>query len=108
MGTLAPSMNSVQIGQKSYEMPPRDGLTVAYFLTVAGIGRSLRFYETVFGDRILSGGDSKGAPRVHSDRECVAHHRRRGGPAPEKPSVTLDPDGYIIEVGQNKPEFTYG
>jgi hypothetical protein len=28
------SMNRVQIGQKSYEMPPRDGFTVAYFLTV--------------------------------------------------------------------------
>jgi len=27
-------MNRVQIGQKSYEMPPRDGFTVAYFLTV--------------------------------------------------------------------------
>ena len=55
-------MNSVQIGQKSYEMPPRDGFTVAYFLTVADIDRSARFYETVFGGRILSGGDSKGAP----------------------------------------------
>jgi hypothetical protein len=55
-------MNSVQIGQKSYEMPPREGFTVAYFLTVADIGRSARFYETVFGGRILSGGDSNGAP----------------------------------------------
>jgi hypothetical protein len=33
-------MNSVQIGQKSYEMPPRDGFTVAYFLTVAFTKRS--------------------------------------------------------------------
>jgi predicted enzyme related to lactoylglutathione lyase len=47
-------MSSVQIGQKTYEMPPRDGLTVAYFLTVADIDRSARFYETVFGGRILS------------------------------------------------------
>src|SRR5215472_1987549 len=52
-------MNSVQIGPKSYETPPRKGFTVAYFLTVADIARSLRFYETVFGGRILSGGDSK-------------------------------------------------
>ena len=52
-------MNGVQIGQKSYEMPPRDGFTVAYFLTVADIDGSAGFYETVFGDRILSGGDSK-------------------------------------------------
>ena len=49
-------MNSVQIGQKSYEMPPRDGFTVAYFLTVADIDRSARFYETVFGGRTEQAG----------------------------------------------------
>jgi catechol 2,3-dioxygenase-like lactoylglutathione lyase family enzyme len=59
---LESSMNQVQIEQKSYEMPPRDGITVAHFLTVADIDRSLRFYETVFGGRALSRGDSKGAP----------------------------------------------
>ncbi len=55
-------MNQVQIEQKSYQMPPQDGITVAHFLTVADVERSLRFYETVFGSRILSRGDSKGAP----------------------------------------------
>jgi hypothetical protein len=58
-----PSIESVQIGQKSYEMPPREGISVAHFLTVADIDRSLRFYETVFGGRALSSGDCKGAPR---------------------------------------------
>ena len=33
-------MNSVQIEQKSYEMPPREGISVAHFLTVADIDRS--------------------------------------------------------------------
>jgi hypothetical protein len=55
-------MNSVQVEQKSYEMPPQDGISVAHFLTVADIDRSARFYETVFGGRILSRGDGKGAP----------------------------------------------
>ena len=50
------------VEQKSYQMPPRDGFTVAHFLTVSDIERSARFYETVFGGRILSGGDSSGAP----------------------------------------------
>ena len=54
-------MNSVQVEQKSYEMPPREGFTVAHFLTVADIDRSARFYEKVFGGRILSRGDSDGA-----------------------------------------------
>src|ERR1700691_2678386 len=54
--------NSVQVEQKSYEMPPRVGFTVAHFLTVADIDRSARFYEKVFDGRILSTGDTEGAP----------------------------------------------
>ena len=55
-------MTQVQVEQKSYQMPPQDGFTVAHFLTVADVERSLRFYETVFGGRILSRGDISGAP----------------------------------------------
>src|SRR6516225_475353 len=40
---LESSMNQVQVEQKSYQMPPQDGFTVAYFLTVADIQRSVRF-----------------------------------------------------------------
>jgi len=151
-------MNSVQIEKKSYEMPPRDGFTVAYFLTVADIDRSARFYETVFGGRVLSRGDAKGAPGYIQIANAWLIVNVGGGPTPDKPSVTLsvladqdkissfmnirvtdiqasyklwrsrgaefitepkdkygetrcyirDPDGYIIEVGQSKPEFTYG
>ena len=46
--------NAVQIEQKSYEMPPREGISIAQFLTVADIERSARYYEKVFGARILS------------------------------------------------------
>jgi catechol 2,3-dioxygenase-like lactoylglutathione lyase family enzyme len=151
-------MNSVQIEQKTYEMPPRDGFTVAYFLTVADIDRSARFYETVFGGRILSRGDGKGAPGYIQIANMWLLVNVGGGPTPDKPSVTLsvladsnkissfmnirvadiqacyelwrsrgaefitepkdkygetrcyirDPDGYIIEVGQSKPDFKYG
>jgi predicted enzyme related to lactoylglutathione lyase len=47
-------MSTVQIEQKSYEMPPREGISIAHFLTVADIERSARYYEKVFGARILS------------------------------------------------------
>ena len=49
--------NAVQIEQKSYEMPPREGISIAQFLTVADIERSARYYEKVFGARILTLGD---------------------------------------------------
>jgi predicted enzyme related to lactoylglutathione lyase len=42
-------MNQLQVGQKSYEMPPQEGITVAHFIVVADIERSARFYEKVFG-----------------------------------------------------------
>ena len=88
-------MNSVQIGQKSYEMPPRDGFSIAHFLTVGDIDRSARFYETVFGGRILSGGDSNGAPGYIQIANTWLIVNVGGGPTPDKPSVTLsvpDPD----------------
>ena len=48
---------SIQVEQKSYEMPPLEGFTVTLFITVADIERSARYYEKVFGARILSLGD---------------------------------------------------
>src|ERR1700681_3640172 len=82
-------MNTVQIEQKSYEMPPRDGFTVAYFLTVADIERSIGFYETVFGGRLLSRGDSSGAPGYIQIANMWLLVNGGGGPPPDKPSVTL-------------------
>jgi predicted enzyme related to lactoylglutathione lyase len=152
------SVGIVRVEQKSFEMPPRDGFTVAQFLTVADIDRSVRFYEMVFGGRILSRGDSNGAPGYVQIANMWLIVNVGGGPTADKPSVTLsvladpnrissfmnirvadihacydrwksrgaefitapkdkygetrcyirDPDGYVIEVGQSKPEFTYG
>ena len=82
-------MNSVQIEPKTYEMPPRDGITIAYFLTVTDIARSVRFYETVFGARVLSGGDSNGAPGYIQLANTWLIVNIGGGPTPEKPTVTV-------------------
>ena len=151
-------MSSLQVEQEIYRMPPTTGFTVAHFLTVADVERSLRFYETVFGGRIDSRGDRKGAPGYIQIANTWLIVNPGGGPTPDKPTVTLsvpsdpdkvssfmnirvadiqecytlwrsrgaefltepkdkygetrcyirDPDGYIIEVGQSKPDFTYG
>jgi predicted enzyme related to lactoylglutathione lyase len=157
MSEQEPSMSQVQAEQKNYEMPPKEGFTIAHFLTVADIERSARFYETVFGARVLSRGDSSGAPGYIQIANTWLIVNVGGGPTPDKPTVTLhvpnpdlvssfmnirvadiqacyetwrargaefitepkdkygetrcyirDPDGYIIEVGQSKPDFTYG
>ncbi len=70
-------MNAVQVEQKSYEMPPREGISIAHFLTVADIERSARYYEKVFGARILSMGDGN-APGVPSACEYLDDSERWG------------------------------
>lgn len=87
-------MNSVQIEQKSYKMPPRDGISIAHFLTVADIERSAHYYEKVFGARILSLGDGN-APGYLQLANIWMIVNVGGGPTPDKPTVTLsvpDPD----------------
>ena len=150
-------MTSVQIERDIYEMPPKEGFSVAAFITVADINRSLDYYEKVFGAEILSrgDGDAPGYLRLANTWMIV---NVGGGPTPDKPTVVLsvladqnkvssflnlrvadiqacyklwksrgahfitepldkygetrcyirDPDGYIIEVGQSKPDFKYG
>jgi catechol 2,3-dioxygenase-like lactoylglutathione lyase family enzyme len=82
-------MSEVQVEQKIYEMPPREGFAVAHFLTVADIERSARFYQTVFGGRILSRGDGSGAPAYIELANTWLIVNVGGGPTPDKPSVTL-------------------
>jgi hypothetical protein len=55
-------MKAIQVEQKSYEMPPREGISIAQFLTVADVERSARYYEKVFGARILTMGDGNAPP----------------------------------------------
>lgn len=89
-------MSQDQVEQTSYQMPPSDGFVVAHFLTVADIERSARFYETVFGARVLSRGDARGAPGYMRIANTWLIVNVGGGPTPDKPSVTLsvpaDPD----------------
>jgi predicted enzyme related to lactoylglutathione lyase len=89
-------MSSGQSEQESYELAPREGFTVSLFITVADIERSARFYEKVFGGRILSLGDSKGASGHIQIANTWLIVNVGGGPTPDKPTITLsvppDPD----------------
>jgi catechol 2,3-dioxygenase-like lactoylglutathione lyase family enzyme len=94
-------MNSVQIEQKSYEMPPHEGISIAHFLTVANIERSARYYETVFDARILSLGDGN-APAYLQLANIWMILNVGGGPTPDKPTVTLSvPDPNHINSFMN-------
>jgi catechol 2,3-dioxygenase-like lactoylglutathione lyase family enzyme len=82
-------MNPAEAAQKGPELHPTEGFTVSYFLTVADIDRSADFYEKVFGGRILSRGDSKGASGHIQIANTWLIVNVGGGPTPDKPSVTL-------------------
>jgi predicted enzyme related to lactoylglutathione lyase len=83
-------MSNVQVEQKIYEMPPREGFSIAHFLTVTDMERSARFYERVFGARVLSRGDSGGAPVYIQIANTWMILNTGGGPTPDKPSVILE------------------
>jgi hypothetical protein len=88
LSELESSMSSVQIEQKSYEMPPREGISIAHFLPVADIERSARYYEKVFDARILNLGDGN-APGYLQLANIWMILNVGGGPTPDKPTVTL-------------------
>jgi catechol 2,3-dioxygenase-like lactoylglutathione lyase family enzyme len=150
-------MDEVQVEGSNYQMPPKEGITIAHFLTVADLERSINFYATVFGGETVSRGDGNAPPYIRIANTWLILNVG-GGPTPDKPTVTLrpppdpneissfmnirvadihacydlwrgrgaefltepldkygeircyirDPDGYIIEVGQSKPDFAYG
>ena len=98
---LKSSMGGVQIEQKSYEMPPREGFSVAHFLTVADVERSARYYEKVFGARILTMGDGNAPPYLQLANIWMILNVG-GGPTPDKPKVTLSvPDPNHINSFMN-------
>jgi predicted enzyme related to lactoylglutathione lyase len=82
-------MAGVEVENKIYEMPPREGITIAHFLIVADIRRSMEFYERVFGGRVLSEGDAEGAPGYIQIANTWLLVNVGGGPTPDKPTVTL-------------------
>jgi predicted enzyme related to lactoylglutathione lyase len=82
-------MSTVEIDKRSYEMPPKEGISIAHFLTVADIERSARWYEKVLDGKILSAGDSSGAPGYIQIANTWLLVNVGGGPTPDKPTVTL-------------------
>src|ERR1700693_489662 len=95
------SMNAVQVEQQSSEMPARGGISIASFLTVAPIDRSARYYEKVFGARILTLGDAN-APAYLQLANIWMILNVGGGPTADKPTVTLSvPDPNHINSFMN-------
>jgi predicted enzyme related to lactoylglutathione lyase len=83
-------VDGVQVEQSNYEMPPQEGFTVAHFLTVADIERSMEYYAKVFDGKIVSRGDGNAPPYIKIANTWLILNVG-GGPTPDKPTVTLRP-----------------
>jgi catechol 2,3-dioxygenase-like lactoylglutathione lyase family enzyme len=95
-------MESVEVEKKVYEMPPKEGMSIAQFLTVADIERSAHWYEQVLGAQILSMPDGKGSPGYLQLANIWMILNVGGGPTPDKPTVTLSvPDPTHINSFMN-------
>jgi len=90
MGNIKSAIkHNVQIGTKRYQLPPKDGITITHFLTVADVNRSAKFYKTVFGGHILNPGDRNGAPAYIQVANTWLIVNVGGGPTTDKPNVIL-------------------
>ena len=94
-------MDEVQVDNTNYQMPPHEGFTIAHFLTVADLERSMNFYATVFGGDIVSRGDGNAPPYIRIANTWLIINVG-GGPTPDKPTVTLKtPDPNLISSFMN-------
>jgi catechol 2,3-dioxygenase-like lactoylglutathione lyase family enzyme len=107
-GTLTARKHHIRIGvvyepstsraEKLSDAPARGD---QHLLTVANIERSARYYEKVFGARILSLGDGN-APAYLQLANIWMILNVGGGPTPDKPTVTLSvPDPNHINSFMN-------
>lgn len=70
-----------------YEIPPKEGFTVAHFLTVADVQRAVRFYTEVLGGAVVL----EGEPSYVQLANTWVILNVGGGPTDDKPAVTLKP-----------------
>ena len=97
-------MNEVEVEHVNYQMPPQTGFTVAHFLTVGNVQRSVQFYQTIFGGKLtrksVLGPDDPAYVQIGNTWLIF---NPGGGPTPDKPNITLTtpPDPNLVSSFMN-------
>jgi catechol 2,3-dioxygenase-like lactoylglutathione lyase family enzyme len=68
-----------------YSIPPKEGIVVTHFLTVADVSRAADFYARILGGNIIR----RGEPTVIQLANSWVIVNVGGGPTDDKPNVTL-------------------
>jgi len=76
---------STMIKRRDYQLPPKEGLILTHFLTVADVNRSAEFYLRILGGNIVR----EGEPTIIQIANSWIILNVGGGPTDDKPTVTL-------------------
>ena len=77
-----------------YALPPKEGMVLMHFLTVADVRRSAEFYARVLGGNIIR----EGEPTIIQVANSWIIVNVGGGPTDDKPTVTLHPPRHPEEA----------
>jgi len=70
-----------------YSLPPKEGIVLTHFLTVADVARSADFYTRIIGGKVVRSGE----PSIIQLANSWVIVNVGGGPTDDKPTVTLRP-----------------
>jgi predicted enzyme related to lactoylglutathione lyase len=75
------------VKREFYQYPPKEGIILTHFLTVANVKRSAEFYLRMFGGKVIRSGE----PTIMQIANSWLILNVAGGPTDDKPTVTLRP-----------------
>jgi predicted enzyme related to lactoylglutathione lyase len=73
------------VKREFYQYPPKEGIILTHFLTVANVKRSAEFYLRMFGGKVIRSGE----PTIMQIANSWLILNVAGGPTDDKPTVTL-------------------
>jgi predicted enzyme related to lactoylglutathione lyase len=73
------------VKREFYQYPPKEGIILTHFLTVANVKRSAEFYLRMFGGKVIRSGE----PTIMQIANSWLILNVAGGPTEDKPTVTL-------------------
>jgi len=73
------------VKREFYQYPPKEGIILTHFLTVANVKRSAEFYLRMFGGKVIRSGE----PTIMQIANSWLILNVAGGPTDDKPTMTL-------------------
>src|SRR5258707_1223525 len=80
--------------QAEYSLPPKAGIVLTHFLTVAEVARATDFYARILGGEVIR----RGEPTIIQLANSWVIVNVGGGPTDDKPTVILQPPADLNKV----------